>query len=41
MSAASSASRSAVRGVSSAGLSTEVFPAASAGPSFQAAIISG
>ena len=41
MSAESSASRSAVRGVSSAGLMTEVFPAASAGPIFHAAIISG
>ena len=41
MSAASSASRSAVRGVSSAGLMTDVFPAASAGPIFHAAIIKG
>ena len=40
-SSASSAKRSAVSGVSSAGLSTTVFPAASAGPSFQAAIVSG
>ena len=36
-----SAKRSAVNGVSSAGLSTTVLPAASAGPSFQAAIVSG
>ena len=41
MSAASSARRSVVRGVSSAGFSTDVFPAASAGPSFQIAIMSG
>jgi len=40
-SSASSASRSAVSGVCSAGLSTTVQPAASAGPSFQAAISSG
>ena len=41
---ASSAIRSnssAVSGVSSAGFSTTVFPAASAGPSFQPAIVSG
>ena len=41
---ASSAIRSnssAVSGVSSAGLSTTVLPAASAGPSFHAAIVSG
>ena len=37
----SSPSRSAVSGVCSAGLNTTVFPAASAGPSFQAAISSG
>ena len=36
-----SASSSAVRGVVSAGLSTEVLPQASAGASFQAAISSG
>ncbi len=36
-----SAKRSAVSGVSSAGLSTTVLPAASAGASFQAAIASG
>ena len=41
MSAASSASRSVVSGVSSDGLSTTVLPAASAGPIFQTAIISG
>ena len=41
MSAASSASRSAVSGVHSDGFNTTVLPAASAGPSFQAAIISG
>ena len=35
------AKRSAVSGVSSAGLSTTVLPAASAGASFQAAIVSG
>ena len=40
-SVAISAKRSAVSGVSSAGLSTTVLPAASAGPSFQAAITSG
>ena len=40
-SAMSSASRSAVSGVCSAGLSTTVQPAASAGPSFHAAISSG
>ena len=34
-------SSSAVSGVSSAGLSTTVFPAASAGATFQAAIVSG
>ena len=39
--AAISAKRSAVSGVSSAGLSTTVLPAASAGPSFHAAIVSG
>src|SRR5271165_1395209 len=37
----SSPSRRAERGVCSAGLSTTVQPAASAGPSFQAAISSG
>ena len=37
----SSASSSVVSGVVSAGLSTTVLPAASAGPSFHAAIISG
>ena len=41
MSAVISASRSAVNGVSSEGLSTTVFPAASAGPSFQVAMLSG
>jgi hypothetical protein len=41
MSCDSSASRSVVLGVSSAGLSTDVFPAASAGPIFQIAIING
>ena len=41
MSAASSAMRSAVRGVSSEGLSTTVLPVARAGPIFQIAIISG
>ncbi len=41
MSEASSASLSAVRGVISAGLMTDVLPAASAGPIFQIAIISG
>ena len=41
MSCESSASRSVVRGVSSAGLMIDVFPAASAGPIFQIAIISG
>ncbi|MCY1375630.1 hypothetical protein D9M69_630590 [compost metagenome] len=40
-SAMSSASLRAVSGVCSEGLSTTVLPAASAGPSFQAAIISG
>ena len=40
-SASSSASRSAVSGVCSEGLSTTVLPAASAGAIFQAAIISG
>ncbi len=40
-SSASSPSRSAVSGVCSAGLRTVVQPAASAGPSFQAAISSG
>jgi rhodanese-related sulfurtransferase len=40
-SAASSASRSVVSGVVSAGFSTTVFPAASAGPIFQPAIMSG
>ncbi len=40
-SAASSAKRSAVSGVSSAGLRTTVLPAASAGPSFHEAIVSG
>ena len=38
---ASSAKRSALSGVSSAGLSTTVLPAASAGASFHAAIVSG
>ena len=41
MSAASSATRSAVSGVSSLGLRTTVFPVASAGPIFHTAIISG
>ena len=41
MSAASSASRSVVIGVVSAGLRTIVLPVASAGPIFQIAIISG
>ena len=41
MSAAYSASFSAVSGVSSLGLSTTVLPDASAGPIFQIAIISG
>ena len=41
MSAAISASRSAVSGVSSDGLSTTVLPAASAGPIFQVAMLSG
>ena len=41
MSAASSASLSALSGVHSDGFSTTVLPAASAGPIFQAAIISG
>ncbi len=41
ISAASSASRMVVIGVVSAGLSTTVLPAASAGPNFQIAIISG
>ena len=40
-SSASSASRRAESGVSSAGLSTTVFPQASAGPSFQLAMLSG
>ena len=40
-SAASCSKRSAVSGVSSAGLSTTVLPAASAGAIFQAAIVSG
>ena len=40
-SSASSAKRSAVSGVSSAGLRTTVLPAASAGPIFQEAIVSG
>ena len=40
-SAASSASRTDVTGVLSAGLSTTVFPAARAGPIFHTAIISG
>ena len=40
-SSASSPSRSAVSGDHEAGLSTAVFPAASAGPTFQLAIISG
>ena len=41
MSCDSSANRSVVRGVSSAGLMIEVLPAARAGPIFQIAIISG
>ena len=41
MSAASSARRSAESGVIDAGLSTTVQPAASAGQSFQIAIING
>ena len=41
MSAASSASANAVSGVFDAGLSTTVHPAASAGPAFQMAIMSG
>ncbi len=41
MSAVSSAKRSAVRGVHSDGFRTTVLPAASAGQSFHAAIISG
>ena len=41
MSAASSASFSAVSGVSSDGLRMNVLPAASAGPSFQVAMLSG
>ena len=41
ISAASSASLRVVIGVVSAGFSTTVFPAASAGPNFQMAIISG
>ena len=41
MSAASSASLSAVSGVHSDGFKTTVLPPASAGPIFQAAIISG
>ena len=36
-----SARRSAVSGVSSDGFSTTVLPAASAGPSFQVAMLSG
>ena len=40
-SSASSASRKAESGVSSAGFSTTVFPVASAGPSFQEAMLSG
>ena len=40
-SSASSASRSAESGVSSAGFSTTVFPHASAGPSFQDEMLSG
>jgi hypothetical protein len=40
-SAASSANRSAVSGVSPAGFSTTVLPAASAGASFQEAMVSG
>ena len=40
-SAAISASRTVVTGVVSAGLSTIVFPVASAGPIFHTAIISG
>ena len=41
MSAASAAKRSALSGVSSDGFSTTVLPAASAGPTFQPAIIIG
>ena len=41
VSAASSAKRMVVMGVVSAGFSTTVLPAASAGPIFQIAIISG
>jgi hypothetical protein len=41
ISAASSANRSAVNGVCSEGLSTWTLPAASAGASFQTAIMSG
>ena len=40
-SSANEANRSAVSGVSSAGFNTTVLPAASAGPSFHAAIVSG
>jgi len=40
-SSASSPSRMAESGVSSAGFSTTVFPHASAGPSFQLAMLSG
>ena len=40
-SSASSAKRRALSGVSSAGFSTTVLPAASAGASFQEAIVSG
>ena len=41
MSSATSASRSAVSGVSSDGLRMKVLPAASAGPSFHVAMLSG
>jgi hypothetical protein len=41
LAATSSATRRVVSGVSSAGLSTTVLPAASAGPSFQLVNISG
>ena len=41
MSAVISASRSALIGVSSDGFSTTVLPAASAGPSFQVAMLIG
>jgi hypothetical protein len=41
MSAVISASRNAVRGVSSEGFNTTVFPAASAGPTFHVAMLIG